>query len=75
MENICFVTAFFSLGLGSLKSMFQNKSHNIMLSGFLVAFFCLIITTNGNYSVLFDRAVMQMDQCIIKMYYKKRQKM
>lgn len=46
-----------------------------MLSGFLVAFFCLIITTNGNYSVLFDRAVMQMDQCIIKMYYKKRQKM
>lgn len=60
------MTAFFSLGLGSLKSMFQNKSHRTMLSGFLVAFCCLVITTNGNYLILFDRAVMQMDRCIIK---------
>lgn len=37
-----------------------------MLSVFLVAFFCLVITTNGNYLILFDRPVMEMDRCIIK---------
>lgn len=60
------MTAFFSLSLESLKSMFQNKVHKIMLFGFLVAFFFFVITTNGNYLLLFDRPVRQMDRCSIK---------
>lgn len=60
------MTAFFSLGLESLKSVFQNKVHTIMLFAFLVAFFCLVTTTNGNYLILFDRPVREMDRYSIK---------
>jgi len=44
--------------------MFQNKTHSIMLSVFL--FFSLVIAPNGNYLILCDRWVRQMDRHIIK---------
>lgn len=59
------MTSFVSLGLESLKSVYQNKAHSIMLS-VLFLVFCHVITPNANYLILCDRPLRQIDRHIIK---------